>query len=408
MGQTKDRLQALLRRGALAPALAASLALGVGALGVAEARERQTQATKGAGADDEVDHVALAAMLLRDGHHDRAETVLSRVDLDQEGVDLKTYHTLRGLLRLRIGAHAEAIAAFEAAIENGQHDDSVFVYLAQCYYGLRNWERTIQSVENAQDEATKYPELFMMRAEAELNLGRRPDAWRTLSRGAERFTDRPEFERQQTFLLIEMGLFQEAAERGRRYLARIEPGPADYVALAMAFKKGAHLERALEMLELAKLRFPDDDQLVLHLARAYTESGKLRAAADLLQRSAELDPTIARESAELFKRAAEFERALYMNALQGDQPEKFKQRVSILLDQRKFEEVSAMDRRLERLGVLDDQNVLYALAYAKFQVGDFASAEPYLKRIQDPQLFEYATQLRRMIAVCEKDPGQCG
>ena len=358
--------------------------------------------------EEEPDHVALAAMLVRDRHYDRAERVLSQVDLDAPNVDLETYYTLRGLLLLKRSDYATAVAAFEDAIAHGQHDDSVFVYLAQCHYGLKDWERTVQSIENAQEEAHKYPDLFMMRAESEIELGRRGHAWSALSEGARRFPNVHGFARQQTFLLIDMGLFQEATERGMAYLDAVEPRAQDYVALAVAFGAGGQNDRATELLELARLRFPDDPLVLRHLSRRHLEAARPLAAADLLARGVELDAELARESAELFKNAGAFERALYMNARQPDQRAKLEQRVAILLDQGRFEEVATLDARLERVGALEDQRVLYALAYAKFKAGALDEVEPYLKRIRDPELFEHATGLRRVIAVCSRDPSQCG
>jgi predicted Zn-dependent protease len=347
-------------------------------------------------------------MLVRDRHFDRAERVLSQVDPDAPGVDLETYHTLRGLLLLKRAAYAPAVEAFEAAIAHGQHDDSVFVYLAQCHYGLKDWERTVQSVVNAQEEAHKHPDLFMMRAEAEIELGRRGRAWGALAEGARRFPDVHGFARQQTFLLIDMGLFQEATERGLAYLDAVEPRAQDHVALAVAFDAGGQRDRAVELLELARLRFPDDPLVLRHLARRHLEAGRPLAAADLLARGVELDAALARESADIFKNAGAFERALYMNTRQPDQRAKLEQRVAILLDQGRFEEVATLDARLERVGALEDQRVLYALAYAKFKAGELDQVEPYLKRIRDPELFEHATGLRRVIAVCSRDPRQCG
>lgn len=66
-----------------------------------------------------------------------------------------------------------------------------------------------------------------------------------------------------------------------------------------------------------------------------------------------------------------------------------------------------MGDRLERIGLLEDQNLVYALAYANFKVGAFHDSERYIKRIDDPRLFEHATQLRQIIARCERDPAEC-
>ncbi|MEM1350131.1 MAG: tetratricopeptide repeat protein, partial [Myxococcota bacterium] len=366
--------------------------------------------------EQEVDYLELAKRLFVDGNLDRASTALSQVDLNREGVDKQEYYRVKGLLRFKLGDYKEAITAFEEAIFHGYHDDDVFVFLAQCYYSLQDWERTILSVQNAENKVLPardgsqegIPELILMKAHAEVELDRRRDAWSTLSRGAKLFEDKLEFKRQKTFLLIDLGLYQAAVEQGKTYLSSPAATPDDYIALAIAFGKGDEIERAKVFLELARLKFPDSAKAAQHLSQKYIETGHFRAAGDLLQMGAELEPKLAQGSAEMFKRAGEYQRSLYMNQRVKDQKEKFKQRVGVLVDQQEFERVASMTERLRRLGLLDDQSVLYAVAYATFQVGRYDEVEPYLKKISDPTYFEYATQLRRLLAVCKKNPSQCG
>ena len=165
--------------------------------------------------------------------------------------------------------------------------------------------------------------------------------------------------------------------------------------------------QAIVFLEQARLEHPEDERIVAALSGAYADIEMHESAADLLQRAAENHPDFIPRSAELFRRSGALERALYMNARIRDQQEKFKQRTSILLDQQRFEEVADMGTRLERVGLLEDQSLLYALAYANFKAGDFDDAERYIKRISDPRHFEHATQLRQIIARCERDPSEC-
>lgn len=356
----------------------------------------------------EVDHVELAAVLISDGHYDRAERVLSQAapaSLSQE--QRARYHLFYGLIRLRAKAYLAAIESFDEAIEHGQNGDIMFVYLAQCYYHTGQWEMAVRSVDNAAGQAANIAELQLMKAHALIELERRAQAWDVLESGARRFPERPEFLRQQTFLLVNLELYQSAREVGLEYLEKSSPEASDHVAIAMAFRQGQRPEEAIRFLEQARLSFPDDERIIATLAMAYADIEMEEAAADLLQRSAENHPEFIARSAELYRRAGSLTRALYMNARVEDQREKFKQRASILLDQQRFEEVANMGARLERIGLLEDQNLVYALAYANFQIGSFDDSERYIKRIDDPRLFEYATQLRQIIARCERDPAEC-
>ena len=357
---------------------------------------------------NEVDHVALAGTLVRDGHYDRAKTVLSRVDLDKEGVDKAMYYTLRGLVALKAGAYESAIEYCNKAIHNGQHDEIIFVHLAQAHYSLNNWEKTIQMVRNAAEDGEDIPDLYLMKAESYRNLDRLPEAWQTLVDGRRRFPDKKEFLRQQVFLLVKMGLYREALKRGKQYVKKGSGSTAsDYIALAQAFRRAGEHGRAQILLEQARLKYPDNIEVLVNLAHAYIGSDDLVAAAQLFQVAAEDDAKYLRESAELYRRDGAYERTLYLNSRITDQRKKFKQRVAILLDRKSFERIASLDSRLSRLGLLNEQKILYALAYAHFKTRNYDRALTFTKQIDDRDLFESAVQLRRAIETCKEKPWQC-
>ncbi|QDG51190.1 tetratricopeptide repeat protein [Persicimonas caeni] len=357
------------------------------------------------------DYVALAAMLVQDGHYDRAQLELAKVDTSEgSDFDRKTYYTLEGIISLKKKDYQSAVDHLDDAIRYGKVDDMMFVYLAQAYYGLRNWERTILSVRNAEEAGEKIPDLFLMKAHAHRELDQNQQAWSTLRKGAKRFPDKVAFLRQQVFLLVEMGLYRQAADLGEVFLGKADSGVEDYLALGEAFRRAGAHDRAKHLLEEAKLRFPQNQKVLVHLAHAYIATGHLITAGEFLQQAAEFDKKYVLESAELYRRAGAFERALYMNSQVEDQKKKFKQRVAILLDRKQFERIASLEMRLSRLGLLDDQDeqsILYTLAYARFQTGDYEDAERLLKRVTDAQLFESAVQLRKTVQMCQQEPSGC-
>lgn len=357
---------------------------------------------------EEVDHVALAGTLVHDGHYDRARTELEKVDPSSDEVDRPMYYTLRGLVALHDGAHERAVEHFDDAIRYGQTDNQIFVHLAQAYYGLGNWEKVIQSVRNAADAGESIPDLYLMKAESQRKLDRLPAAWQTLEQGRQRFPDRSKFLRQQVFLLVEMELYRAALERGRTYLDETaDASPEDFIAVAEAFRRAGEHRRAQVLLESARAAYPDDTDVLVHLAHAYIGGGQHVAGAELLQIAAESDPTYIQKSAELFRRAGAYERALYMNARIDDQVEKFKQRVAILLDRRDFERIATLDSRLSRLGLLDDSKIGYALAYAHFKIRNYERAAELTRDIESEAMFESAVELRRAIEKCRASPWKC-
>lgn len=357
---------------------------------------------------EEPDYVASAAMLVQDAHYERAELELGKVDISEgSDFDRKTYYTLKGIIALKKQSYQSAVDNLDDAIRYGKVDDMMFVYLAQAYYGLRNWERTILSVRNAEEEGEKIPDLYLMKAHAHRELDQDEQAWKTLEQGANRFPEKVAFLRQQVFLLVRMGLYQQAADLGEVFLKKADSGVEDFLALGEAFRRAGAHERAKHLLEEAKLRFPGNQKVLVHLAHAYIATGHLLTAGELLQQAAEFDAKYVLESAELYRRAGAFERALYMNSQVEDQKKKFKQRVAILLDRKKFERLSSLETRLSRLGLLEDQKILYTLAYARFQAGDYEDAERLLKLVTDAQLFESAVQLRKTVQMCQQEPSGC-
>lgn len=361
-------------------------------------------AAESAGAAD-VDHVSLAARMVRDGHYDRAKSVLADVDPTAEGLDLADFHTVRGLVALHDARWQDAVTDLDRAIANGKVDDIVFVYLAQAQWGLQDYEATLRMIRNAAQEGERLASLQLMRAQSLWKLGRLHEAWAVLDDASKRFPEESQFRRMSFFLLVDLGLYQQAMVVARAYLddPRSDATVEDYLAFGEAMIRNGALERATLLLEKAALMF-DDRRVTMQLAQAWAKRGKPLVAGELLGRASLEEPALVVDAAEMFRRAGALERALYMNAQVDDQKQKFRQRVAILTDQQNFEGVAAMQDRLERLRLLNDQSVLYAVAYARFQIGDYEAAERLLKRITDPELFEAATQLRQAMAYCAENP----
>lgn len=372
---------------------------------LAIAQDKSEEAPESA---EKVDYVALASRMVQDGHYDRAGKVIENAPVDElSQADKANYYTIRGLISLNQRLFADAVDHFDNAVKFGKVDDIIFVYLAQAYYGLKDWEECARAVANAGEEGAKVPRLQLMKAQAEWKSGEMQAAWRTLYAGAKRFPDEPDFTRQRIFLLIELGLYQEAMELGQIFMQSEDAGAEDYLAVGEALRRNGQVEESIQFLEQARLLYSSDKRVVVQLANAYADADKPLAGADLFQRAAELDPKFVREAAELFRRAGAYERALFMNAQIDDQTEKFRQRIGILVDMGDFEKVATLQSRVERLGLTADQNVLYALAYARFQTGDYEATERLLKKITDPDLFRNATQLRQVMAYCSENPGSC-
>jgi tetratricopeptide (TPR) repeat protein len=357
--------------------------------------------------EDEVDFLALAALMLRDGNIDRAIVALDQVDLAAEDIDLVRYYTLRGMAHLRREELEPARDAFLQAIESGEAESVVFVYLAQVNYKLEDYRATIDALDRAGEALARVPSAYHMKAQSYWLLEEPVMALATLEQGAQVFPDDPNFIRRKVFYLVDLGLYKEAVVQGRQYLQQSEGSLEDYVALGNALRASGELDEAAGFLEEAQLIFPNSADVKKVLAHVYIERGEMGAAADLLYKAALLEPKLLAEAAELYRRAGQTNRALTINSRLGDQPEKFRQRLALYLELHNYEQAAAMELPLRRVGLLEDEDLRYAIAYAQFKTGDFDAAEQNLSALNRPDLFRKAAELRRAIQDCVEDSWKC-
>ena len=96
-----------------------------------------------------------------------------------------------------------------------------------------------------------------------------------------------------------------------------------------------------------------------------------------------------------------------LNGQISDQQVKFRQRLALLLELQRYEQAASMEQDLRRTGLIDDEDIRYALAYAVFKAGDFDQAEAHLQVLTRPDLFRKAAELRRAIQDCSEDQWKC-
>ena len=357
--------------------------------------------------DEDVDPVALAALLISDGHWNRAAVTLAGVDTQAKDLDLVRYHALVGLVALHDERWTEAVTAFEASIAAGQADPMVYVQLAQARLGAGDPQGALDAANQSGEVGEVIAGVWLLKARANKELGNLDAAYALLLEGQRRFPEANEVGLHQVLLLTELGLFQEAMERGRTYLGNIGDDPEAWVLVAEAIRKGGDADGAITLMEEARVRFPTEVDVLVQLAGTWVERDNPLACGVLLQEASELDGAYAVESAECYRRAGEIHRALYMNSMVADPTEKARQRLGLLLEAQRFDHALSLEYRLRRLGLHEDDKTAYALAYARFQLGDYDEADAWLDRISDPGLFQHATQLRSIMEGCRAEPETC-
>ncbi len=359
-------------------------------------------------AEEEIDRLPLAALLIGDGNHQQARQVLAAVDQQADDFDAPRYHTLSGLVALNLKEYPLAVSEFEQAIATGQEAPVIYLYLAQAHFGAEDYEKTLRALDDAGESTTQIPSAFLIRAQALWFLGRLDQAWAVLNEGRVVFPDRAtDFARRQVFLLVERELYQAALEAGRELLVLADGDISDALALANALINANQASEAAALLEEALLRAPTDATVAKLLAQAYLVQDMPLAAAEVLRSGAYHNPDLLIEAAELFRQTGRLTEALTLNGQAIDQPKKLKQRLAILIGLSRFNQAAAMAEDLERVQLLDEEDIRYALAYALFKTGDFEAARAELFFLESPENFRKATELRRVMNECEQQPWLC-
>ncbi|MDX1570996.1 MAG: tetratricopeptide repeat protein [Xanthomonadales bacterium] len=365
--------------------------------------------------EDEVNYVELASVLVQDGNYERAEQALLNVENPAaEGVDTPRYYTVYGLIHLNRSQLELARNSFNKAIETGLIDEVtgetpevIYIYLAQCHFGLEEYREAIKALDRAGETAERISSTWSMRAHAHWLLHERQRAFDVLARAGQRFPDNTNFLRRKVFYLIELGLYLEAAEVGRAYLERSEGSAEDHVSIGTALHRAGNHDQALEFLESAHLRYPESEIVSKVLAHTYLETGRPLAAAELFHKASMRNPELVSEAAELYRRAGKPYRALMLNGQIRNQTRKLQQRLAIFLQLKDYEQITTMEDALFRVGLLEDEDIRYALAYAWFQVGDYEKAEGHIQKLRSPELFRKGTELREAMEECKAESWRC-
>jgi hypothetical protein len=362
--------------------------------------------------EETVNHLELASLMLRDGNLDRAQLALSQVDSSDENLDLQRFYIVSGLLSIRRNHNDQAITFFKDAKKIGAVDAVINVYLAQAAYSNKDYELVIKSLDDAGISLDKIPSIYHMRAQSYWHLNNPQMAIAVLDQAALIFTDNKSFPRRKIFYYIELGYNKKASELGKAYLEKFQSESNnvevnDYVAISNALSASGDTISALQFLEIAKLKFPINQDIAKSLAAVYIRNEDYYSAAKIIHDSSYLNPDLIKEAAELYRRAGAEYLALSLNGLISDQNEKLKQRMALMLQLGNFEQAAGMENSLKRIHLDKDENIKYALAYSFFKISNYNKAEVYLSQITDTNLFEKAVELRKIMIDCKTESWRC-
>jgi hypothetical protein len=358
-------------------------------------------------AAEEVDYVNLGATLLKDGYIQRAKTVLEKVDVTKVDFDFARYYTLKGILLHKLSYPTLSNIFIDEAIKRGQDNPSILLYEAKNYWLLQDYPKVIDTLNKAGDAAKESPQFFVIKAESFKQQGLFDDAWAVLDEGLALFPDGSLFYRQKFYYLLELGFYRSALEYAQKYLQSKGYSAKDYLAVAYTLRENHQLDAAAVLLEEAVIKYSGDDKLIELLGQVYIDQEKYIMAALVFDWAAIKHPKFAQKAAALYLKAKQPIRSLQLNRRIANQRDKFKQRLGIDIYLEDYETLVTETPALKRYDLLKDDNILYAIGYGYFQIGDYTNAKKYLKQISDGQLFAKASNIFQQIEKCRDEPFEC-
>ncbi len=357
--------------------------------------------------NDEIDHVSLAALLLKDGFVNRAKDELKQVNTEDEALDFSRYYTLMGLVETKLGNYELANQHYLQALSYEETDKALYLYVAQNSFKLQKYEDALEAISKAGTIADEKASVVALKAECYWKLKRSNEALVTLSEGMKRFSTEWNFYKQRFNYLVTLKLYQSALSDAQVYLEHAKPTEKTVLSFISALRKSGDTQKAIELAEEANLRFVTSADITVMLAHLYLDQEMIQAAADLFDEASIEDDKYTKEAAEMMRRAKEFITALYKNSQMLEQKEKLKQRIAIFIEFGAYERIIASKSALERSELIEDENIRYALAYSYYMSAEFDKSEEQLQELTRPDLFNKATELRKNMQKCKDNHWEC-
>ncbi|MCB0379274.1 MAG: hypothetical protein KDD33_12345 [Bdellovibrionales bacterium] len=354
--------------------------------------------------EDEVDHMALASMLIRDGHFIRAEKTLKNVKEDE--VDKAKLASLQGMILLHKKDYEEAIRQFEKAIDKGLMDSEIYIYLSEAELRLKHYVKAQFSLDKAGEKEKQKLPYYLLSAEIAWQQGEKIKAWQQLNVAENKGLNLAVLMKKRFSYLMEEKLYFSAKELAFKAMQARSPF-VDILAMASQLRVAKQYDLSLLILQALAFKSPHDETLNLELAQNYIAKKENFSAGLILEEAARVQPSLAFEAAEILRQQGKVYRAQYLNLMTPDPEKKLKQKLALYIEEEDYHSIPFMMPQLRQYNLLEDQDIRYALAYSFFRAGDLDQSEKQIQYIQRDDLFEKSIELRKEISKCKENGWAC-
>lgn len=396
--------------------------------------------------EQDVDHIALATLMIYDDKFEKAQHELDAVDQKADNFDAAKFFTVSGVLASKQQDHQKAIQMYKKAIEatkvktfeqpkdytkkkylfeissetpkediktfdpekiRAEKIADLYMHLAKEYYHAKEYKNTITALEQAGEKGKEKASLYTLRADCFWKIQEHENALEALNTGYKLFPKNHELLKQKFYYFAELELYLTAIDVVKEYMSKTGASAKEYTAAAQMLIGAKQYDHAIDLLEEARMKFPRDADILVLLGHMYLKKDYKYASTHLFDQGAYYNHKFLNDAVEINKRAGNTTHALYLNAQNPDKKEKLKQKIAIYLNSEEYRKIIGLKKALDRYNMLQDEDLRYTMAYAYYMVGDYASSEEQLKYISDNELFLKATVIRKNIEKCTNNTLEC-
>jgi len=357
---------------------------------------------------DEYEGAELAAMLLRDGKNDAAKAALEGLSRSERKEKAALIGKLNGDISLLEGRTSEAASHFLRALQENATESlrmQLELGLARAYQRLGKPSDCAKAASRAGELVFRQEGDALVKAACERAAGENGAAWKTLDRAGELklgFSVNLEKVR----LMLSMGLRQEASLRVLSHIAG-KATPSEAMALAEALLEAGAKEESLLALEMARLRFPNDQEVLLAIAPLYFAKGLKRATAEAFTIASVRDHNYAEHAAETLRQFGARQRSRYLNLFIPGEKERGRQKLALAVESSRWDLVASMDGFVKRTSLEEDDEVNYAVGFSLLRGGEGERSRSYLEKIRSPSFLPKVSALFKSIEECGKKSWLC-
>ncbi|MCB0355871.1 MAG: tetratricopeptide repeat protein [Bdellovibrionales bacterium] len=354
--------------------------------------------------DNDVDYMAITALMLKNNYFSRAKESLNKIDLNEEDVDMHLYHSYKGIIYLHEKNYIEALNHLKLALTYDFSNTEIYLYLAEAYFQLKEYTSALESLNLIDKKVKTRTSYILLFSKINWALNKKELAYQILDSTDEK-TAQTVLQKQKWMLLKDSELYQASWVQVQKYWYLWDE--KTLLAYAANYRKDKQLDLALQLLERMRWQFPDSADTVMELAQVYIENKMTFSAASILEESARQIPEITYEAATMLRALGYARRALHLNMQVADEAKSLKNSLAIYLELENYQLVSQLEPQLEKVGLLKDEEMRYAVAFAHYKVGAFQRSESQLDQLSRPDLFKKAVEIKKLITNCKEHSWSC-